>query len=138
MLQGRLFSSNDTHRHRLGANWDQVTFLLSCTVLHCGPDPSQLPLPRGSPQLPEGRPHVRGGQPGWGAKLLPKLIRRPGCGPALEGEPVSWSSALQPVPLLLSIAVTGDAARWNSADEDNFTQAGLFYRKVQCSLKQMY
>ena len=43
---------------------------------------------------------------------------------------MSWSSALQPVPLLLSIAVTGDAARWNSADEDNFTQAGLFYRKV--------
>ena len=43
---------------------------------------------------------------------------------------MSWSSALQPVRLLLSIAVTGDAARWNSADEDNFTQAGLFYRMV--------
>ena len=24
MLQGRLFSYNDTHRHRLGANWDQI------------------------------------------------------------------------------------------------------------------
>lgn len=26
--------------------------------------------------------------------------------------------------------VSGDVARWNSADEDNFTQPGIFYRKV--------
>ena len=24
ICQGRLFSYNDTHRHRLGANWDQI------------------------------------------------------------------------------------------------------------------
>ena len=24
IYQGRLFSYNDTHRHRLGANWDQI------------------------------------------------------------------------------------------------------------------
>lgn len=26
--------------------------------------------------------------------------------------------------------LSGDVARWNSADEDNFTQPGVFYRKV--------
>jgi len=26
--------------------------------------------------------------------------------------------------------VSGDVARWNSADEDNFTQVGLFWNKV--------
>merc|ERR1711979_18109 len=26
--------------------------------------------------------------------------------------------------------VSGDVARWNSADEDNFTQAGIFYNEV--------
>lgn len=26
--------------------------------------------------------------------------------------------------------LSGDVARWNSADEDNFTQPGIFYRKV--------
>ena len=28
--------------------------------------------------------------------------------------------------------VSGDVARWNSANEDNFTQVGIFYNKVLC------
>jgi len=28
---------------------------------------------------------------------------------------------------LSSTTLVGDVARWNSADEDNFTQAGIFY-----------
>merc|ERR1712032_504869 len=63
MLQGRLFSYNDTHRHRLGAN------------SFSGPNVNK-----------KWTPH--------------------------------------------SEHVSGDVARWNSADEDNFTQAGIFYNKT--------
>jgi len=30
----------------------------------------------------------------------------------------------------VSTQIVGDVARWNSADEDNFTQAGIFYNKT--------
>merc|ERR1711994_576301 len=63
MLQGRLFSYNDTHRHRLGANFDQI--------------PVNCPY---------------------------------------RAKPRTNHSA--------------DVARWNSADEDNFTQVGIFYNAV--------
>lgn len=45
--------------------------------------------------------------------------------------PNSFSGPIDdPTAKETSFKVTGDVNRWNSADEDNFTQPGIFYREV--------
>ena len=34
--------------------------------------------------------------------------------------------------------ISGDVMRYNSADEDNFTQVGIFYRNVSTELLFLY
>ena len=50
----------------------------------------------------------------------------------MEGTCVSGVTGkkLNFINLHFSTQVVGDVARWNSADEDNFTQAGIFYNKT--------
>merc|ERR1712212_312514 len=101
MLQGRLFSYNDTHRHRLGANWDQI--------------PVNCPLRAGARNYQRDGPMtVSGNQEG-----APNYFPNSFSGPNVNKK---WTPHSEHVP--------GDVARWNSADEDNFTQAGIFYNKT--------
>merc|ERR1712088_462416 len=101
MLQGRLFSYNDTHRHRLGANWDQI--------------PVNCPYRAGARNYQRDGPMtVSGNQEG-----APNYFPNSFSGPNVNKK---WTPH--------SEHVSGDVARWNSADEDNFTQAGIFYNKT--------
>jgi len=102
MLQGRLFSYRDTQRHRLGANWEQI--------------PVNRPLPplkvrnnqRDGPMTVDGN---QGGRPNY--------------------FPNSFSGHLEDRAGKLHVMqVNGNVARYNSSNEDNFTQAGLFWRNV--------
>lgn len=100
MLQGRLFSYADTHRHRLGVNYQQLP--VNCpfaarvrtyqrdgpaTIVHQGGAPNYFPNSFSGPQedaaAAEHREHV-----------------------------------------------SGDVARHCAKDDDNFSQVTLFYRKV--------
>ena len=100
MLQGRLFSYADTHRHRLGKNYQQIP--VNCpfaartqtkqvdgpmTVQHSGGAPNYYPNSFGGPE--------------------PSLNAR-------------WHSD----------EVSGDVQRVDTGDEDNFTQCGIFFRNV--------
>jgi len=101
MLQGRLFSYNDTHRHRLGANWDQI--------------PVNCPYrAKASNYQRDGPMAVAGNQDG-----APNYFPNSFSGPGVDRK---WQEH--------SSNVSGDVARWNSADEDNFTQVGIFYNKT--------
>jgi len=101
MLQGRMFSYNDTHRHRLGANWDQIP-------VNCPYRATPRNYQRDGPMT------VTGNQEG-----APNYFPNSFTGPTVSPR---WREH--------STSVTGDVARWNSADEDNFTQVGLFYNEV--------
>merc|ERR1712156_888379 len=101
MLQGRLFSYPDAHRHRLGANWDQI--------------PVNCPYRAGARNYQRDGPMtVSGNQEG-----APNYFPNSFSGPNVNKK---WTPH--------SEHVSGDVARWNSADEDNFTQAGIFYNKT--------
>merc|ERR1712179_271026 len=101
MLQGRLFSYNDTPRHRLGANWGQIP-------VNCPYRATPRNYQRDGPMT------VTGNQEG-----APNYFPNSFSGPTVSPR---WREH--------STSVTGDVARWNSADEDNFTQVGLFYNEV--------
>jgi len=98
MLQGRLFSYNDTHRHRLGANWDQIP-------VNCPYRANARNYQRDGPM------NVNGNQEG-----APNYFPNSFSGPNVDRR---WKEH--------STNIVGDVARWNSADEDNFTQVGIFY-----------
>ncbi|GAB5035736.1 catalase [Nannochloropsis oceanica] len=101
MLQGRLFSYSDTHRHRLGANYQQI--------------PINRPFnARVRNYQRDGPMCVDGNQTG-----APNYFPNSFSGPAEDA-----SQALH-----RDVGV-GDVARYNTADDDNFTQAGVFYREV--------
>jgi len=101
MLQGRLFSYNDTHRHRLGANWDQI--------------PVNCPYrARARNYQRDGSMTVAGNTDG-----APNYFPNSFSGPGVDRRGQEHSTS-----------VSGDVARWNSADEDNFTQVGIFYNKT--------
>nr|URH29257.1 catalase [Riptortus pedestris]BAN20321.1 catalase [Riptortus pedestris] len=101
MLQGRLFSYSDTHRHRLGANY--------------------LQLPVNCP-------------------YRARVVNQQRDGPACYGEnqggapnyfPNSFSLSKPDLSTALSqFRIVGDVARHESGDEDNFSQATLFYTKT--------
>lgn len=101
MLQGRLFSYSDTHRHRLGTNYHQIP-------VNCPYKATTRNYQR------DGFMCVDGNQAG-----APNYF------------PNSFSGPADSVQHACSrFTATGDCARFNSADEDNFTQTGIFYRKV--------
>jgi len=101
MLQGRLFSYNDTHRHRLGANFDQI--------------PVNCPF-RAKPRnyQRDGPMTVTNNQAG-----APNYFPNSFSGPRSDRKYQEHRTTL-----------SADVTRWNSADEDNFTQVGIFYNQV--------
>ncbi|CAG0890171.1 unnamed protein product [Darwinula stevensoni] len=100
MLQGRLFSYPDTHRHRLGANY--------------------LQLPVNCPYKTKVSNYQRDGPM--------SIDNQPG---APNYYPNSFSGPRDvPQHREHSFQVSADVARYNSSDDDNFTQPGIFYREV--------
>lgn len=101
MLQGRLFSYSDTHRHRLGANYQQLAVNCPrharvansqrdgpmCLGNNQGTTPNYYPSSEGGPQ-----PSTRGG--------------------------------------LSSFVVSGDVARHDTSNDDNFSQPSLFWQML--------
>jgi len=102
MLQGRLFSYADTHRHRLGANYMQIP-------VNC---PFRAPrnYQRDGPQT------VSGYQTG-----------APNYYPNSFSGPVDNKQYLE-APITVSSTV--EARRHDSGAEDNFSQVGVFWNKV--------
>ncbi|GFR66373.1 catalase [Elysia marginata] len=101
MLQGRLFSYSDTHRHRLGSNYLQLP-------VNCPYNTKMRNYQRDGPQCVDDN---QGGAPNY----FPNSFSGP-----------------QDVPdkVEASYTLTGDVGRYNTADDDNFSQPGIFYRKV--------
>lgn len=104
MLQGRLFSYSDTHRHRLGANYLQLP--VNCPF-RSGPKNYQRDGPMCFTNNQEGAPNYF---------------------------PNSFSGPLEcPRAARLNIkeSVSGDILRYDSGQtEDNFFQATIFWQKV--------
>jgi catalase len=104
MLQGRLFSYADTHIHRLGTNYTQ--------------------LPINCPYAARVKNYQRDG---------PQTISlydqegAPNYFPNSFSGPTDKETYLEEVK---STPVEGDIGRYRNADDDNFTQAGDFWRKV--------
>jgi len=102
MLQGRLFSYPDTHRHRLGTNYQQI--------------PVNCPYrARVTNYQRDGSMAVLDNNQGDAPNYFPNSFNGP-----------------QPVPetKLHVYQVSGDVQKYNSADEDNFSQVGNFWKKV--------
>jgi catalase len=101
MLQGRLFSYNDTQRHRLGPNYDQIP-------VNC---PYRVKV---SNYQRDGAMSVLGNQEG-----APNYFPNSFSGPTTssKGE-------------MSSYPVSGDVARYNTTDDNNFTQVTDFWRNV--------
>ncbi|KAK5643025.1 hypothetical protein RI129_009192 [Pyrocoelia pectoralis] len=100
MLLGRLFSYGDTHRHRLGANYLHLPVNCPFKVNN---------YQRDGPQTI----HHQGGAPNYH--------------PNSFGGATDDARARQ---LLPSHHVSGDVNRYDSGQEDNFSQPRNFYRKV--------
>lgn len=99
MLQGRLFSYSDTHRHRLGANYQQLPINRPvCPVFNYQRD---------------------------GFMNMDNQAGAPVYYPNSFNGPVQHEKYLES-----RYKVSGDVARYNGDDEDNFTQVGIFWRKV--------
>ncbi|XP_072025965.1 catalase-like isoform X2 [Amphiura filiformis] len=101
MLQGRLFSYSDTHRHRLGTNYLQIP-------VNCPFAAKVRNYQRDGPQC------VTDNQTG-----APNYFPNSFSGPQDDAK-----YAQHVFPL------AGDVARYNTKDEDNFTQPGSFWRDV--------
>jgi catalase len=101
MLQGRLFSYTDTHYHRLGANYRQIP-------INCPYRTKVANTQRDGPQCVTDN---QGGAPNYH--------------PNSFNGPVENTKALEH-----RFQVSGDVTRYNSGDDDNFTQPGNFWRKV--------
>lgn len=103
MLQGRLFSYADTHRHRLGKNYQQIP-------VNC---PFATTVRNAQVNGPMTVSH-QGGAPNY----FPNSFGGPDPSPR-----ATWHSD----------SVTGDVERVDTGDEDNFTQVGIFFRNVLCA-----
>jgi len=99
MLHGRLFSYADTHRHRLGANYQQL--------------PVNCPFARVRNYQRDG-PMTFDNQEG-APNYFPNSFQGP-------QDDKKWTAHL--------FQASADVARYNTADDDNFTQVGDFWRKV--------
>lgn len=101
MLQGRIFSYPDTHIHRLGTNYQQIP-------INCPYRARVVNYQRDGPQCVNDN---QGGAPNY--------------------YPNSFSGPVDaPHHLESHFNLSGDVQRYNSHDDDNFTQPGLFWRKV--------
>uniref|UniRef100_A0A2C9JBA3 Catalase core domain-containing protein n=1 Tax=Biomphalaria glabrata TaxID=6526 RepID=A0A2C9JBA3_BIOGL len=101
MLQGRLYSYTDTHRHRLGSNYLQIP-------VNCPYNTKVKNYQRDGPQC------VTDNQDG-----------APNYFPNSFGGPVDVQAQLES-----TFTLSGDVQRYNTHDDDNFTQVGNFWRKV--------
>nr|AKG51681.1 catalase [Oryzias sinensis] len=101
MLQGRLFSYPDTHRHRLGANYLQI--------------PVNCPFRTRVANYQRDGPMCMFDNQGGAPNYYPNSFSAP------ETQPQFVESKFQ---------VSPDVARYNSADEDNVTQVRTFFTKV--------
>ncbi|XP_078582866.1 catalase-like [Branchiostoma floridae x Branchiostoma japonicum] len=101
MLQGRLFSYSDTHRHRLGSNYLQIP-------VNCPYRARVTNYQRDGPQCVDDN---QAGAPNY----YPNSFSGP-----------EQNETITPP----AIKATGDLQRYNTADEDNFTQVGTFWRNV--------
>lgn len=103
MLQGRLFSYSDTHRHRLG--------------------PNHLQLPVNCPYRVSTKNYQRDGA----MCFTDNQAGAPNYFPNSFGGPQECERARKLAP---PERVTGDVYRISTAHEDNFSQAGIFYNKT--------
>ncbi|KAK3577470.1 hypothetical protein CHS0354_032321 [Potamilus streckersoni] len=101
MLQGRLFSYSDTHRHRLGSNYLQIP-------VNCPYNAKVKNYQRDGPQC------VNDNQAG-----APNYFPNSFSGPQDDAKYMEHTTT-----------VSGDVARYNTADEDNFSQVTTYWRKV--------
>ncbi|XP_041965001.1 catalase [Alosa sapidissima] len=101
MLQGRLFSYPDTHRHRLGANYLQL--------------PINCPFRARVANYQRDGPMCMGDNQAGAPNYYPNSFSAP------ETQPRFMESKFQ---------VSADVARYNSADDDNVTQVRAFYTEV--------
>jgi catalase len=102
MLQGRLFSYHDTHLHRLGTGYLQIP-------VNCPYNTRVRNYQR------DGFMVVDGNQAG-----APNYYPNSFSGPADSATYIEHRTSQK----------SADVGRYNSADEDNFTQVGVFYNKV--------
>jgi catalase len=100
MLQGRLFSYIDTHRHRLGPNYAQL--------------PVNCPFKA-----------VKSGNYGRGLSHDRQLTAAPNYFPNSFNGPAEVHEAD-----IQSFNISGDVQRYNSADDDNFSQVTNFWTNV--------
>jgi catalase len=101
MLQGRMFSYSDTHRHRLGANFNQIP--VNCPY-RCVARNYQR----------DGPMTIDGNQAG-----APNYFPNSFSGPNVDRSYVESS-----------IQASSEGGRFDSSDEDNYGQLGLFIRDV--------
>ncbi|XP_012937275.1 catalase [Aplysia californica] len=101
MLQGRIYSYPDTHRHRLGSNYLQLP-------VNCPYNSKLQNYQRDGPQCFNDN---QGGAPNYW--------------PNSFNGPIELSKFLES-----AINLSGTADRYATADEDNFTQTGIFYNKT--------
>jgi catalase len=112
MLQARLFSYADTHRHRLGVNYQSIPVNCPFASRH-GVANFQR----------DGVMRVDGNQAG-APNYFPNSFSGPCPAPA-----AAWHK--EPVcPHASAAKGCGAVARYETGDQDNFTQCGLFFRKV--------
>lgn len=101
MLQGRLFSYSDTHRHRLGANYLQIP-------VNC---PYRTRITNYQRDGPQTFTNNQEGAPNY--------------------YPNSFSGPEDaPHAAITKFAPTGDVARYNTGDDDNFSQPSIFWKKT--------
>ncbi|OQR84492.1 catalase [Achlya hypogyna] len=101
MLQGRLFSYADTHRHRLGVNYQQI--------------PVNQPIAPPQTYQRDGAMTVTGNMGG-----APNYFPNSAGGPSFL---VGLAQATSKVP-------SARVMKYSTKDDDNFSQCGDFYRKV--------
>lgn len=111
MLQARLFSYSDTHRHRLGVNYQSIPVNCPFAAKH-GVQNYQR----------DGAMRMDGNQAG-----APNYFPNSFSGPAPSTES---NAAWHKEPVARSLAETVARYETGGSDNDNFTQVGHFYRKV--------
>lgn len=101
MLQGRLFSYADTHRHRLGVNYQSI--------------PVNCPYASRINNFQRDGPARVDGNQGSAPNYFPNSFKGPR--PSLSAE-------------LHADKVSGDVNRYETGDEDNFSQCAIFFKKT--------
>jgi catalase len=121
MLQARLFSYPDTHRHRLGANYQQIPCNSHAPTLLNGV--TQCPYATANYSTLRTGHYQRDGpmQMTLNGAGAPNYFPNSFQGPAPAAVAGKWHS---------DTVSTGQIARVETGDEDNFTQVGNFFRRI--------